>query len=84
MAAAGGVPTRSENFMQSPDAAPPGHGAAAGDRPGNPAGDLGNPPGRPDLPDRSPGTIVVFGATGYTGRLVTAELVAAGHRPVLA
>ncbi|WP_241882878.1 NAD(P)H-binding protein, partial [Frankia sp. KB5] len=28
--------------------------------------------------------IVVFGATGYTGRLVTAELVAAGHRPVLA
>src|SRR6185369_3153262 len=28
--------------------------------------------------------IVVFGATGYTGRLVTAELVAAGHRPVVA
>ncbi|WP_462189319.1 saccharopine dehydrogenase NADP-binding domain-containing protein, partial [Frankia sp. CcWB2] len=28
--------------------------------------------------------IVVFGATGYTGRLVTAELVAVGHRPVLA
>ncbi|WP_045878165.1 saccharopine dehydrogenase NADP-binding domain-containing protein [Pseudofrankia sp. DC12] len=30
------------------------------------------------------GRIVVFGATGYTGRLVTAELVAAGHRPVVA
>ena len=28
--------------------------------------------------------IVVFGATGYTGRLVTRELVAAGHRPVVA
>jgi short subunit dehydrogenase-like uncharacterized protein len=27
--------------------------------------------------------IVVFGATGYTGRLVTAELRAAGHRPVV-
>jgi len=30
------------------------------------------------------GRIVVFGATGYTGRLVTAELVAAGYRPVVA
>ena len=28
--------------------------------------------------------IVVFGATGYTGRLVSQELVAAGERPVLA
>jgi short subunit dehydrogenase-like uncharacterized protein len=28
--------------------------------------------------------IVAFGATGYTGRLVTAALVARGHRPVLA
>ena len=27
--------------------------------------------------------IVAFGATGYTGRLVTAALVARGHRPVL-
>jgi short subunit dehydrogenase-like uncharacterized protein len=33
---------------------------------------------------RPPAAIVVFGATGYTGRLVTAELVAAGHRPLLA
>jgi short subunit dehydrogenase-like uncharacterized protein len=28
--------------------------------------------------------IVAFGATGYTGRLVVASLVARGHRPVLA
>ena len=28
--------------------------------------------------------IITFGATGYTGRLVTASLVARGHRPVLA
>jgi short subunit dehydrogenase-like uncharacterized protein len=28
--------------------------------------------------------IITFGATGYTGRLVTAALVARGHRPVLA
>lgn len=31
-----------------------------------------------------PGRIVVLGATGYTGRLVVDQLVAAGHRPVLA
>jgi nucleoside-diphosphate-sugar epimerase len=31
-----------------------------------------------------PGRIVVFGATGYTGRLVAERLVAAGVRPVLA
>src|SRR3954447_8732924 len=30
------------------------------------------------------GRIVVFGATGYTGRLVAERLVAAGVRPVLA
>lgn len=30
------------------------------------------------------GRIVVFGATGYTGRLVTAALVRAGERPVVA
>ncbi len=62
-AAAGGAPTRPENFMQSPNSAPP---------------DSAPPNSAP------PGTIVVFGATGYTGRLVTAALVAAGHRPVLA
>src|SRR5687768_10699615 len=28
--------------------------------------------------------IVVFGATGYTGRLIVERLVAAGERPVLA
>ena len=28
--------------------------------------------------------IIVFGATGYTGRLVTRELVASGRRPVVA
>jgi short subunit dehydrogenase-like uncharacterized protein len=40
-----------------------------------------------DEPDTTPtprGRIVVFGATGYTGRLVTAELVARGVRPVIA
>ena len=31
-----------------------------------------------------PSRIVVFGATGYTGRLVASRLVAAGARPVLA
>jgi short subunit dehydrogenase-like uncharacterized protein len=31
-----------------------------------------------------PGRIVLFGATGYTGRLVAADLVAIGERPVLA
>lgn len=31
-----------------------------------------------------PGRIVVFGATGYTGRLVSEALVAHGQRPVLA
>src|SRR3954454_16993998 len=31
-----------------------------------------------------PARIVVFGATGYTGRLVSAHLVAHGERPVLA
>ena len=30
------------------------------------------------------GRIVVFGATGYTGRLVAERLVGAGERPVLA
>src|SRR3954471_13766194 len=30
------------------------------------------------------GRIVVFGATGYTGRLIAERLVAAGARPVLA
>jgi short subunit dehydrogenase-like uncharacterized protein len=30
------------------------------------------------------GRIVVLGATGYTGRLVVAQLVAAGHQPTLA
>jgi short subunit dehydrogenase-like uncharacterized protein len=31
-----------------------------------------------------PGRIVLFGATGYTGRLVAADLVEIGERPVLA
>src|SRR6266566_9511847 len=31
-----------------------------------------------------PGRIVVFGATGYTGRLVAESLVESGARPVLA
>jgi uncharacterized protein YbjT (DUF2867 family) len=31
-----------------------------------------------------PGRIVVFGATGYTGRLVAERLLAQGARPVLA
>ena len=33
---------------------------------------------------RMAGRIVVFGATGYTGRLVAERLLAAGVRPVLA
>jgi short subunit dehydrogenase-like uncharacterized protein len=33
---------------------------------------------------RMPGRIVVFGATGYTGRLVAERLLAQGARPVLA
>ncbi|EIV94486.1 saccharopine dehydrogenase NADP-binding domain-containing protein [Frankia sp. QA3] len=76
-AAAGGAAARPENFMQSPDATPPGNDSTLG----HPAGHPGNAPGNAGNP---PGDIVVFGATGYTGRLVTAELVAAGHRPVLA
>ncbi|WP_256788032.1 saccharopine dehydrogenase NADP-binding domain-containing protein [Frankia sp. AvcI1] len=73
VAVAGGTPTPPENFMQSPDSMPPG-----------------SPPtvaattGAETTGAETTGTIVVFGATGYTGRLVTAELVAAGHRPVLA
>jgi short subunit dehydrogenase-like uncharacterized protein len=39
-------------------------------------------PGESVAPGRR--RIVVFGATGYTGRLVTAELVARGARPIIA
>src|SRR6186997_427736 len=49
---------------------------------GNPSTRHGIRAGR--LPRLMAGRIVVFGATGYSGRLVAERLVAAGERPVLA
>ena len=45
----------------------------------------GNRPSRRDgVPNVDDATLLIYGATGYTGRLVTAEAVRMGVRPVLA